>query len=48
MVETPVNLSKAQADLLRQFEASLGDGGTSPESEGFFEKAKELWNDITD
>ena len=48
VVETPVNLSKAQSDLLRQFEASLGDGGTSPESEGFFQKAKELWNDITD
>ena len=48
VVETPVNLSKEQADLLRQFEASLSAGGTSPESEGFFQKAKELWNDITE
>ncbi|MDE0941600.1 MAG: molecular chaperone DnaJ [Alphaproteobacteria bacterium] len=48
MVETPVNLSKEQRELLEQFEDSLGDGGTSPESEGFFKKAKELWNDITD
>jgi len=48
MVETPVNLSKEQKELLAQFQASLGDGGTSPESEGFFRKAKELWNDITD
>jgi len=48
MVETPVNLSKEQRDLLAQFQASLGDGGTSPESEGFFKKAKELWDEITD
>ncbi len=48
MVETPVNLSKEQRDLLAQFQASLGDGGTSPESEGFFKKAKELWDDITE
>jgi molecular chaperone DnaJ len=48
MVETPVNLSKEQRDLLAQFQDSLGDGGTSPESEGFFKKAKELWNDITE
>ena len=47
MVETPVNLSGEQRELLAQFQASLG-GGTSPESEGFFKKAKELWNDITD
>jgi len=48
MVETPVNLSHEQRELLAQFQASLGGGGTSPESEGFFKKAKELWNDITD
>ena len=48
MVETPVNLSKEQRGLLAQFQASLGDGGTSPESEGFFKKAKELWDEITD
>ncbi|MFP6771251.1 MAG: molecular chaperone DnaJ [Alphaproteobacteria bacterium] len=47
MVETPVNLSGEQRELLAQFQASLG-GGTSPESEGFFKKAKELWNDISD
>ncbi|MCS5606527.1 MAG: molecular chaperone DnaJ [Alphaproteobacteria bacterium] len=48
MVETPVNLSKKQKELLGQFQASIGDGGTSPESESFFKKAKELWDDITD
>ena len=48
MVETPVNLSKKQKELLEQVQASIGDGVTSPESEGFFKKAKELWGDITD
>ena len=48
MVETPVNLSQEQRELLARFQASLGGGGTSPESEGFFKKAKELWSDITD
>ncbi len=48
MVETPVNLSKEQKALLQQFQDSLGDGGTSPESEGFFKRAKELWDDITE
>ena len=48
MVETPVNLSKNQKELLQQFQDSLGGGGTSPESESFFKKAKDLWNEITD
>jgi molecular chaperone DnaJ len=49
-VETPVNLTKKQKDLLKDFA-----GGTegkhekhSPESHGFFAKAKELWDDLTD
>ena len=49
-VETPVNLTKAQQDLLREFETA-GKGGktsTSPQSEGFFTKVKELWEDLTD
>ena len=48
MVETPVNLSKKQKELLEQFQASIGGGVISPESEGFFKKANELWGDITD
>lgn len=48
MVETPINLSKNQKELLEQFQDSVGEGGTSPESENFFKKAKDLWNDITD
>lgn len=40
-VETPVNLSKKQKELLKEFEKS-GEH-TSPESEGFFKKVKEFW-----
>ena len=47
MVETPVNLTKAQKNLLREFESG-GDAKTNPESEGFFQRVKELWGDITD
>ncbi|RJF89718.1 molecular chaperone DnaJ [Oleomonas cavernae] len=47
VVETPVNLSAKQKDLLKEFEKA-GGKGTSPESEGFFAKVKELWNDLTE
>lgn len=43
-VETPVNLSKKQKDLLKDFEKS--GGHISPESEGFFSKVKEFWADF--
>lgn len=44
-VETPVNLSKKQKDILKDFESSGGDKN-SPESAGFFDKVKELWDDL--
>ena len=53
-VETPVNLTKDQQEKLKEFEASLKKSNkgksksTSPESEGFFARAKELWEDLTD
>ena len=47
-VETPVNLTKRQKELLQEF----GEAGTSaknnPESEGFFAKVKDLWEDLKD
>jgi len=47
MVETPMNLNKRQQELLREFEkAGSQDGGTHPQSEGFFAKVKELWADL--
>ena len=47
-VETPVNLSKRQKELLNQFDEQAGSRPTSPESEGFFTKVKELWEDLKD
>jgi molecular chaperone DnaJ len=47
-VETPVNLSKRQQELLREFEAAGKSGKTSPQSEGFFAKVKEFWEDLTE
>jgi len=47
VVETPVNLTKRQQELLREFETA-GNGSTHPESEGFFAKVKELWDELRD
>ena len=48
MVETPVNLSKRQKELLEEFDRAEGSKPSSPESEGFFAKVKELWDDLRD
>jgi molecular chaperone DnaJ len=48
IVETPVNLTKRQADLLREFEQAGEKHKTSPESEGFFARVKEFWADLKD
>jgi molecular chaperone DnaJ len=41
-VETPVNLTAKQKELLREFDKA-GGNKTSPESEGFFSKVKEMF-----
>jgi len=47
VVETPVNLTKKQQELLREFEGSGGGSKShSPESASFFAKVKELWDDL--
>jgi molecular chaperone DnaJ len=48
MIETPVNLTAKQRDLLKEFEKAGGSKPTSPESEGFFSRVKELWREIKD
>jgi molecular chaperone DnaJ len=45
-VETPVNLSARQKELLREFEKLSGDR-TNPESSGFFDKVRSFWEDVT-
>ncbi|MEX1147270.1 MAG: molecular chaperone DnaJ [Sphingomonadales bacterium] len=47
LIETPVNITKRQKELLREFEAESGED-VSPESRGFFSRVKELWEDLTD
>lgn len=46
MVETPMNLTKKQKELLAEFDAAGSAEKTSPESAGFFSKVKELWTDL--
>ncbi len=46
-VETPVNLTKRQKELMEEFAGEGGDS-VSPRSDGFFTKVKELWEDLTD
>lgn len=43
-VETPVHLTKKQKDILKEFEKS--GGHVSPQSENFFSKVKEFWEDL--
>jgi len=43
-VETPVNLSSSQKDLLKKFDSEKNKKTTSPQSEGFFNRLKDLWN----
>ncbi|WP_417819476.1 molecular chaperone DnaJ [Terasakiella sp.] len=49
-VETPVKLTKEQKEILKQFEAAGGGNveNHSPESQGFFSKVKDFFEDLTD
>ncbi|MGF1554416.1 MAG: molecular chaperone DnaJ [Paracoccaceae bacterium] len=44
-VETPVNLTARQKELLREFDAASADN--SPSSQDFFSKVKSFWDDMT-
>ncbi len=46
VVETPVNLTRRQKELLRDFDREANSEQHSPESAGFFSKVKELWEDL--
>jgi molecular chaperone DnaJ len=45
-VETPVKLNKRQKELLEEFQRSE-TGENTPESTGFFQRLKGLWDDVT-
>ena len=44
-VETPVNLTPRQKDLLREFETASRDN--NPERDSFFHKVKGFWDGMT-
>jgi molecular chaperone DnaJ len=46
VVETPVHLTKRQQELLREFEKAGDSHTTHPESEGFFAKVREFFEDL--
>jgi molecular chaperone DnaJ len=48
VVETPVNLSRRQKELLAEFEASMQEGGTkhSPRSTSWFDGVKKFFEDM--
>ena len=46
MVETPVNLTEKQKELLKEFEEESSTEHHSPQAHGFFNKVKELWEDL--
>src|SRR6202034_1886335 len=48
VIETPVSLTKRQQELLKEFERAGDKDKTSPESEGFFARVKEFWEDLRD
>ncbi len=47
-VETPRNLTKRQKELLEEFRNAGGKNSTNPETDGFFSKVKEFWDDLTE
>ncbi len=48
MMETPVNLTKQQKELLQEFNTSLRSGGKkhSPKSEGWVDGVKNFFEDL--
>ena len=47
-VETPVQLTKRQQALLKEFEQESEHQKQNPESHGFFARVKEFWEDLTE
>lgn len=47
-VEVPVNLTKDQKKLLKNFREAGGGKNQNPQSDGFFSRVKEFWEDLTE
>lgn len=48
LVETPINLTKRQQELLREFESLSKQESTNPQSAGFFSKMRDFWEGSKD
>ena len=48
ITETPINLTRKQKELLKEFAEAGSTKSYSPEAEGFFGKVKEFWDDLTE
>ncbi len=48
VVETPVNLTSRQKELLGEFDEAGHSGGHNPETEGFFSRVRDFWQNLTD
>lgn len=46
IIETPMNLTKRQKELLEEFATIGKTESNSPQSSGFFKKVKDFWNDL--
>jgi molecular chaperone DnaJ len=50
-VETPVNLSRKQQELMQELDKTMGGKAASkhsPAASGFFSRVKDLWDDLTE
>ena len=47
-VETPTGLNAEQKALLKQFCEAGGGEDSCPQSQGFFKRARQFWDDVTD
>jgi molecular chaperone DnaJ len=47
VVETPSKLTARQKELLREFQATE-TGDETPDSKGFFDRIKDVWEGLTD
>lgn len=45
-IETPVNLTKKQKEILREFDKGTAGSTNNPETAGFFDKMREFWEDL--
>ncbi len=48
VVETPVNLNSRQKELLKELDEAGHAGRHNPETEGFFSRVREFWQNLTD